>query len=112
MKPQLSITERNRLRTEIIRGALDRSALKKLDLHPHGAYALELFLPKAAPTPPDSTVPLVIERIANDIRDSLSGSALNDPISFLRSGNIDSIRALLDDEDFARVEKFRNQTND
>jgi hypothetical protein len=107
MKEQLSITERDRLRVEIIRGALDRDDLQAMALHPHDQWALSLYLPTAQKH--GRHVPDRLAQIAASLTDRLSGSDLLDPVGYLLHGNLASIAALIDADDLAFVERCRTR---
>ncbi len=81
----LTITERDKLRAEVARGAVDREALKRMNLAPIDRYAAEIHLPKVkTPSGGNASVPDAIARIAATIVEKTS-PPVREPIEFLRN---------------------------
>jgi len=104
----LTLAERQELTTRILLGTLDRDALKQLRLHPHDEDALELYLPKAT-RPGHPRVPGELARIAEALKDKVTGSALLDPILFLILGDESRVRPLLFESDWSYVKAQRTR---
>ena len=107
MKDQLSITERDKLRCDILRGAVDRDAFKALGLHPADEMLLEMWLPRPRTTAlAGSQTPERVAQIAEAVRTKMTPEP-RDAIAFLRNADESRIAPLLNTEDLNTILKWR-----